>query len=299
MAAKVELVYDIKCSLGEGPHWDHNNNTLLFVDINNSIVHRWNPVTNAKKAVKIAEPSIGAVVPRRKGGLVVAAGQTFSFLDEETGKLDPIHKITTPLEATRFNDGKCDPFGRFWAGTMGAEEAAAVPVMGQGELFCLDVDGKVTRKAGPVDISNGLSWTADKKTFYYTDSLKFCIDAYDYDVTTGEISNMREVVKFDREQDGIPDGHCIDTDGNLWVAMYWGGQLIKVDPKVGQKVDRIKVSDVAKKTTSVCFGGPNMDEMYMTCARNDLKDGQDDCSGSIFKITGAGARGPTPFVYQG
>uniref|UniRef100_H2ZF67 Regucalcin n=1 Tax=Ciona savignyi TaxID=51511 RepID=H2ZF67_CIOSA len=184
---------------------------------------------------------------------------------------------------------------------MGQEKKAASPDRLQGKLYCLDTDRSVQTKICPVDISNGLSWTSDNKTMYYCDSLKKTIDAYDYDINTGEIGNMREAVRFDEKTDGIPDGHCIDADGNIWVAMFFTGQVIKADPRTGEKLQYVKVSDTALKTTSVCFGGQNFDEMYVTSARNKplMEPIENDLSGGLFKITGLGVRGLPANEYEG
>ncbi|XP_002120764.2 regucalcin-like [Ciona intestinalis] len=285
-SVKVELVHNYDCQLGEGPHWDDQTQTLLFVDIDNSAIHRWNPATKQTKTTIVKDSSIGAVVPRKSGGLMIAAGHRFASWNENTGESETFKEVNLEFPTSRFNDGKCDPVGRFWAGTMGRESAAASPDRLQGKLYCLDIDHSVRTKVYPVDISNGLSWTSN--VMYYCDSLKLTIDAYDYDVTTGDIKNMREVVKFDREKEGVPDGHCIDTDGNLWVAMFFTGQVIKVDPRTGEKLQYVKVSDIALKTTSVCFGGPNLDEMYVTSARNKplMEPTENDISGALFKASG-------------
>jgi len=301
LPGKVSCLSLPKCYLGEGPHWDHITDTLLYVDINKASIQRWNPYSDYLQTFTVKEvPTIGAVVPRQKGGLVIAAGQQFAFFDENSGAIKTIHKINTKLEGTRFNDGKCDPMGRFWAGTMGQEEKPAQPVFKQGALFCLNNDLKVSTKiADGIDISNGISWTSDHKTMYYTDSLKFCIDAYDFDLETGSISNPRQVVKFSKDVEGIPDGHCIDVDGNLWVALYFGSGLVKIDPITGTKIGYIKISDTAHQTTSVCFGGKNMDEMYVTSAISKNPKSDQDEGGKLFKVTHTGSKGPKPFIFQG
>ncbi|CAK8697077.1 regucalcin-like [Clavelina lepadiformis] len=299
MSPKVQLVHKTECGIGEGPHWDDLTNTLLYVDIPASLVYRWDPVTSQLKSCVVKDRSVGAVVPRKKGGLVVAAGHRFAFLDETTGEMETIQECNKEFPHSRFNDGKCDPAGRFWAGTMGLEQKPAHPRPKEGSLYCLDNDHSVKKTVSPVDISNGLSWSHDKRTMYYCDTLRFTIDAYDYDITTGNISNMREVCHFDRNTDGFPDGHAIDVDGNLWVAMFSTSLILKLDPRTGQKLETIKVSDTALKTTSVCFGGPNLDELYVTSARNSpLMDGE-DLSGALFKITELGTKGYPANVYEG
>nr|CAB3265931.1 regucalcin-like [Phallusia mammillata] len=300
MTGKVTIVREFDCSLGEGPHWDDVSQTLLFVDINKAAVHRWNPANNQMKSIYLPDSTVGAVVPREKGGLVIAAAHRFAFVDEETGATETIKEANLEFPQSRFNDGKCDPAGRFWAGTMGNEKEPGKPRRNEGALYCLQKDKSVTKHVAPVDISNGLSWTADKTVMYYCDSLRFCIDAYDYNIANGEMTNQRVVYKFNREEEGVPDGHCIDADDNIWVAMFFTGQVIKIDPRAGKKLQTIKVSDVAVKTTSVCFGGRNLDEMYVTSARNPSVNKVDgDTSGGLFKITELGAKGLQANIYEG
>ncbi|XP_076808510.1 regucalcin-like [Clavelina lepadiformis] len=297
MAPKVQLVLKNSCLLGEGPHWDDRTNTLLLVDHKSRAVLRWNPVTDDLKTTIVEDPTVGCVVPRKTGGLVVAAEHRFAFLDEETGKMQTIQECHTEFPAVIFNDGKCDPAGRFWAPSPNPDPDNPPP--NDGALYCLSTDHTMDLKVDQVCISNGLSWSPDKRTMYYCDSFKYTIDAYDYDVDTGNISNMQEVVKFDRMTDGIPDGHTVDVDGNLWVAMFSTGQIIKVDPRTGTKLEYLKISDTVLKTTSVCFGGPNLDELYVTSARNDPLKGRQDMSGCTFKVTELGTKGLPANVYEG
>ncbi|XP_039265311.2 regucalcin-like [Styela clava] len=291
MSYNVDVLCPNLCRLGEGPCWDAPNQRLLFVDIEKSTVHRWNYSTLSLQApLKLNGPYVSAVVPRENGGFVVAAYDRFASLNEVTGLSSTIAKV--PLnEQVKFNDGKCDPAGRFWAGTGGTTNETK-----QGYLYTLNTDKTVTTKISDVILSNGLSWSPDHTKMYFIDTPTYNVLAYDYDVNTGAIANPQLLLKFDKWKDGTPDGQCNDAKGNLWVAMYGGGRVIKVDASTGQKVERISVSTSALKITSCCFGGPDLNELFVTSASSDEPVGD---AGSLFKVTGLQAKGRLSTPYKG
>jgi len=293
---RVVVEHESGCELGESPFWDHATRTLLYIDITQSTVHRWDPETQKDTSVKIAEPSVGTVIRRQKGGLVVAAGRTFSYLDESTGDLQPIATIPSQCTACALNDGKCDSQGRLWSGLYQGDIPNFVP--DSGYLYSLDpATGAVATKESGVSLTNGMSWSPDDTIMYYTDTLKGIIYGYDFDAVSGSISNRRIVVTFDASE-GLPDGHTIDTDGNLWVAMNGGGAIVKVDAMTGEKLEKVEIDGVPG-VTACTFGGLLYDELYVTTARNSQPIGSDDVSGALFKITGLGVRGFPGNMYNG
>ncbi|XP_035676293.1 regucalcin-like [Branchiostoma floridae] len=220
---------------------------------------------------------VGAVVPRESGGAVVAAGTKFAFLDFETRELTTVATVDQHKPTNRFNDGKCDAVGRFWAGK---------ETLGRGAF-------------NGVDLSNGLTWSPDNNIMYYIDSLQYSVDAFDFDLSTGTLRNRRQVMAFN-PVDGLPDGMCTDTYGKLWIAMYDGGQVLQVDPNTGTQLRSIKFP--VPLTTSCCFGGPNLDILYVTSSRVGYSPDeieQKPLSGCMFQVTGLGARGTTAFCYDG
>ncbi|XP_035681110.1 regucalcin-like isoform X3 [Branchiostoma floridae] len=295
----VSVAVDEPGILMEGPHWDDRSGTLLYVDIHGQHVHRWDPVTKHKDTYDI-DCMVGTVVPRESGGAVVAAGTKFAFLDFETRQLTDVATVDQHKPTNRFNDGKCDAAGRFWAGTMGAEPVPTKVERKVGSLYCLHTDGNVTKAFNEVDISNGLAWTSDNSIMYYIDSLQYSVDAFDFDLCTGMLCNRRQVMTFNPQVDGVPDGMCIDTDGKLWIAMFNGGQVLQVDPNTGTQLRSIRVP--APQTSSCCFGGPNLDVMYVTSARIGYSAEviqQNPQSGCLFQVTGLGARGTPGLCYNG
>uniref|UniRef100_A0A194ANT4 Regucalcin n=1 Tax=Pinctada fucata TaxID=50426 RepID=A0A194ANT4_PINFU len=287
---------------GEGPHWDDVTQTLLYVDILCNDIHRWDPATGKDEKIHL-DDTVGFVVPRRKGGVVAGVGKSLCHVEWDTGKVTKLHEVDQGTK-NRFNDGKCDPRGRVWAGTMGYEAQPANPEKEMGSLFRLDLDGSLKACVDKINISNGLAWTEDQKTMYYIDSLPRKVFGFDYNVETGEISNRRAVVDFGGDDTiktmGYPDGMTIDTEGKLWVACYSVGKVIRFDPKTGETLRTIEFP--AMRTTSCIFGGPNLDELYVTCGvfgASDEEKTKYPLSGSVFKVTGLGVKGYPPTVYEG
>ncbi|XP_071964355.1 regucalcin-like [Antedon mediterranea] len=287
---KVELVVKNCGKLLEGPHWDGANDTLLFVDILGNAVHRYHPQTDKLQSVKIDE-NVGAVVPTKDGRTLIAGRHAFLFLDWTSGKLDQITAVDSDKPDNRFNDGKCDPAGRFWAGTMGPEKTPAEVLLNQGTMYCLNTDLKVTSHFDQVNISNGLAWSLDHKTMYYIDSLPGYLDAFDYNKVTGEIKNRRHILKVPNDE-GLLDGMCIDSEGMLWIAMFSKSKVNRYNPNTGEKLKTITFP--ATNVTSCCFGGKDYDELYVTVSAEGISEEElqkQPLAGSIFKVTGLGVRG--------
>ncbi|XP_058297293.1 regucalcin [Hylobates moloch] len=235
------------------------------------------------------------------------ASNSLLFVDIPAKKVCRWDSLTKQVQ--RVTVGWCRAWGEMlwgraqcslvFAGTMAEETAPAVLERHQGALYSLFPDHHVKKYFDQVDISNGLDWSLDHKIFYYIDSLSYSVDAFDYDLQTGQISNRRSVYKLEKEEQ-IPDGMCIDAEGKLWVACYNGGRVIRLDPVTGKRLQTVKLP--VDKTTSCCFGGKNYSEMYVTCARDGMDpEGllRQPEAGGIFKITGLGVKGIAPYSYAG
>jgi len=220
MTATVELVLPAGATLAEGPHWDPRAQRLYWVDIPAHRVYVFDPQTGAQQSFDVGQ-YVGAVVPRATGGLLLAVQHGFAILDPASGHSQPIAEIAAEADEAdlRFNDGKCDPAGRFWAGSysMAGRQRA-------GSLYCLDANGDVRRAIADVTVSNGLAWSRDHTTMYYIDTPTQAVAAFDYDVATGAIANRRVVISIPAGC-GWPDGMTIDAEGMLWVA-HWGGSCV-------------------------------------------------------------------------
>jgi sugar lactone lactonase YvrE len=249
-----------QCSLGEGAIWNHRQQVLHFVDINAGVVYTYDPLSGLFESVP-AWSRVGTVVPTAGGNLLLATQGGIATLEPETGIFN---WLANPLRdpAARFNDGKCDPSGRFWIGSMamdGRREAGA--------LYRMDADGTVKQVLDRVSISNGLVWSADRRKFYYIDTPTGCVQVFDYDDAGGEISNGRVAFTIPQEA-GSPDGMTIDSEDRLWIAMWGGGSVNCYDPQSGDLLHQVVVA--APHASSCAFGGPDLDTLYITTARGDL-----------------------------
>lgn len=239
---------------GEGPIW--HGNALLYVDIEAHKVIRFNPDTGVEEVWDVGE-RVGTVVPRDQGGFVYAGDNGLFFLDDSTGNTTPITDPEPDISTNRFNDGKCDPAGRFWAGTMDMNS----PRQNVAALYCLEKDLKLSKKFDKVACSNGIVWTKDNKTMYYIDTPRKNVLAFDYDLVSGEISNER--VAFEtKDMSGNPDGMTIDAEDNLWIAFCHGGVVRCINPKTGDILSEVNVP--ARETTACAFGGPDFKYLYIT-----------------------------------
>ncbi|XP_061175704.1 regucalcin-like [Saccostrea echinata] len=288
-------------TVGEGPYWDDMTNTLLYVDIQENSIHRFNPETSVDDKIEL-EDTVGFVVPARKGGLIAGVGRCLVHVDWDTKKVTKLHEVEKGLK-TRFNDGKCDPKGRVWAGTMGPIDPDVVNMPKIGSLYCLDLDGSLHTMVKDVGISNGLAWTKDEKTMYYIDSTPRKIYRYDYDVTTGQISNQKVIVDNAGKplnEFGFPDGMTIDTENKLWVACFFASKVARYDPQTGQQLQSVNIP--AARITSCCFGGKNLDELYVTCSAHEVSEEEFQkypLTGSVFRVKGLGIKGFKAQIYEG
>ncbi len=279
---QVELLHQAQAGLGEGPAWDAKTHTLYWVDILGKRVHFHCDGENG--FIQLDEMP-GCLAPCKDGDLIVAARASLLTLGPfgrtqggpATVKTAFLASVSEPAN-NRFNDGKCDPAGRFLAGTMDMDEKAA-----SGSLYSFD-GAKVTRMLDGIRISNGLAWSPDYKTFYYIDTPTREVTAFDYDPASGEIANPRVAIQVP-EALGWPDGMTSDADGCLWIAMWGGAQVTRWEPRTGALLMQIPVP--AKNVTACVFGGQDLDELYITSARAGL--GEADLtayspSGSLMRV---------------
>lgn len=289
-SVKVECVVKASVLLGEGPVWEESEQTLLFVDIAGRNIHRWSAATNQIQSVE-TEDMVTFAVPRRSGGYIAGVGRSIVAVDWSTQMMTSLVEVDTDKPNNRLNDGKVDPVGRLLAGTMGKEQRPAEVKRKQGSLFSVASDLTVTKHVSQVDISNGLDWSLDAKTFFYIDSLSLTVDAFDYDSNTGHLGNRRVVYRME-EEEGLPDGMTVDAEGRLWVACYNGGRVINIDPATGVRLQTVSLP--VTKTTSCCFGGPDYSDLYVTSASLGLDQserGQQPLAGNIFRVRGLGVKG--------
>jgi sugar lactone lactonase YvrE len=267
--SKPEVAITVRCDLGEGPAWDARRDELLWVDILGESVYVYPPDAGTVTRMPVGQP-IGAIVPRAAGGYAAAVRDGFAYLDDG-GRLTMAAPVENDMPASRMNDGKCDRRGRFWAGTMATGHGP-----GAGSLYRLDADGSVTRMLGDVTVSNGLGWSPDGQTMYYTDSDTNGVDALDFDEATGEVSNRRRLIDVEPER-GLPDGLAVDEEGYLWVALYDGAAVRRYSP--GGKLDDVLQLPVSL-VTSCAFGGTDLRDLYITTAAD--RQPHETLAGALF-----------------
>lgn len=282
----LQVLVQADAELGEGSIWDVRSGRLVWVDILGRRVHFTDPATGSTESIDLPL-HVGTIAPRVAGGFIAALQDGFWVVGD--GAPRRIATIPEARPGLRFNDGKCDPAGRFWAGTMAYDEAE-----GAASLYRLDSNGTVTRMLEGVTISNGLAWSDDRRTMFYIDTPTQRVDAFTYALETGEITDRRPVVQIPANL-GSPDGMTIDAEGGLWVAL-WGGSA--VHRYVEGRLDRVIALPVSQPT-SCAFGGPDLDELFVTSAWKGLsaeRRAAEPLAGSLFRIR-PGVRGVLPFAF--
>ncbi|HQX57559.1 MAG: SMP-30/gluconolactonase/LRE family protein [Rhodoferax sp.] len=269
---KWQTVTQEPSALGESPFWHPRERLLYWVDIPGRKILRANPVTGAVQSWEMPlEP--GCIAPAASGGLVVALRDGIYRAQEWGVGLRLLHRIDHDVVTTRFNDGKADPLGRFWAGTMYEPRTSAVA-----ELLSLDCrDGRtpqVQRMAGGATIANGLAWSPDQRQVYWADTLQHTIWVWDWNAADNTMSGEREFHRFAPKPEGWhsgmdgyggrPDGAAVDCEGNYYVAMFEGQQILKLAPD-GRILAALETPVVCP--TMPCFGGDDLKTLYVTSAR--------------------------------
>ena len=256
----AEPLFHVKNSLGEGPLWHPTENRLYWVDITAGDLYQSNTELTSFTKTHF-KTTIGAFGFKWDGGLILATAEGFS--QWKSGQDAPTI-LWNPLpdrDGVRLNDGKVDPAGRFWAGSMDQAQH-------QGALYRLDPDGSRHTLLKNIGISNGLGWSPDRKTMYYTDSFQYTIFAFDYELETGAISNQRGFIELPRDNSEIvPDGLCVDAEGCIWGAHWNGWEVVRYDPR-GNPILTVQLP--AQRVTSCCFGGDNDDILLITTSRGEL-----------------------------
>jgi sugar lactone lactonase YvrE len=289
---KITCVADTKCLLGEGPVWDERAQVLYWVDIKVPAIWRLDPVTGTTKSWPMPH-RVGAIALRANGGLIAAMKPGFAFIDLDADKVDIIAHPEPGMPDNRLNDGACDAMGRFWAGSMDDRETNPT-----GHLYRLSADRSVARFEAGFIVTNGIRWSNDNKRMYFVDSVARTIWSYYFDLATGTPGQRRVFAQL-TEADGYPDGLCVDAQDHVWGAHWAGSRLTRYRPD-GAKERTIEIP--APNVTCCCFGGANLDTLYVTTARIGLSD--DDLNaapqtGGVFAVTGLDIKGRTGARFPG
>ncbi len=288
MSESVELRATPRAELGEGAIWDETEQVLYWVDINGGKLFRFDPATDENRAYQVST-LVSTVVPRRQGGVLVAVDEGVATFDLASETLSVIANPEPHRPEQRFNDGKCDPAGRFWVGTMARSQEA-----GAGSLYRIDPDGSSRAVRRGLTLPNGIAWSPDQRTMYHIDTVPRTVTAYPYDGVTGEIGEGRVAIQIPDGM-GYPDGMSIDGDGMLWIAHYGDSRVRRWHPERGEVLQTIELP--ASKVTSCAFGGTTFETLYITTATENMSDeekAQEPLAGSLFSVE-PGVRG-LPFA---
>ena len=277
-----DVVVDCACDLGEGPTWDAREQRLLWLDIDGQVLHQLD--SSGRHTAMDLDQRVSVIVPDVEGQLVAVAGLTVARIDE-VGRVGPAIATLPPDGDGVANDGRCDPMGRLWVGTVDRSEE---PKAG---LFCVEADGSLRRLRGGVAMSNGVDWSPDGRICYYVDSLTYRVDILHLDA---EGLPLRSEALVD--VDSIPDGLSVDAEGCVWVAFWDGGAVHRYTPQ-GQ-LDRV-VEVPGGFITSCAFGGTEGTTLFITSARSGLSEAElrsQPHAGALFALdAGVPGRGYTPF----
>ncbi len=273
----ASLLYKTEAHLGEGPLWLVNTQELIWVDINKGEVHCLNTITN-KDTILYRGEKVSCVISISDIAFLIADTNKIIKFNRASGESKTVLAIDFQNQNIRFNDGKVDPNGKFWLGTM---DMHVVPH--KGSLYQIDSTMHVSEMIQKVTISNGLAWSLDGKTMYYIDTYEQVVYAFDFNAKS-EISNKRIIIKIPTSL-GVPDGMTIDSKGNLWIAMWGGFSVVCYNPNTGKIRKKIKVD--APHVTSCTFGGAHLDTLFITTAREGLSQSELEkypLSGSLFSV---------------
>jgi len=274
----AEIEFKINAELGEGAFWNYKTQEFYWVDIIGKSLNIYNPSTKTNKNLDMPS-AISTVVAYTAQEAVVALVDGIYKVNLQSGELSVLSDVEKEMTWNRFNDGKCDPNGNLWVGSMHYDQNKPLA-----SVYKIEENGNTTKMIDSVTISNGIVWTKDSKTMYYIDTPTANIMAYDFNIQSSTISNGRVAVKV-KEKDGFPDGMTIDENDMLWVGMWNGNAIANYNPRTGELVSKIEVP--AHNVTSCAFGGENLDTLYITTSSLDMTDEEKEkypLAGSIFKI---------------
>lgn len=274
----IRAISDVVSDLGEGPLWSPQTNCVTWTDITQNKFHTADLDTGATKSFS-APSMVGAIAHTRGGDYVAATQEGFARVSID-GKFSPLH--TFLAADMRMNDGKVDPVGRFWAGSM-----ALSFEKNRGSLYVLEKDGSYSPVLHDVTLSNGMGWSPEAAHFYYIDSIPGVLKRFDYESVHGRISNPIDLITFDTSK-GIPDGMCVTADGKITVALWDGGRVELYEPS-GKKISEIKLG--VSRPTSCTFGGADGDVLIVTTASQGIDLDKEPLAGKILAVTGTGLSG--------
>ncbi len=292
--SELEHVVASQSKLGEGPLWSVDEQALYWVDIHRQRIEQFHPASSQHQVFEF-DMAVTALGFRARGGFVAATARGFAFIQLSTKILEIVAQLETDKPYNRFNDGSVDPNGRFWGGTMYDGPETNEPT--EGRLYRLDSDASVHVMQTGMTICNGLGWSPDLKTMYFTDTLRRLIYAFAYDPVSGAIDHRRVFVDSSGET-GFPDGMTVDSEGYVWSVRWGGWKVTRYDPE--GKVER-EITLPVECPTSCTFGGEDLTSLYITSAWTALTEEQrrqQPLAGDIFRMD-TNVKGRAPWQFAG
>ena len=274
----IRAISEVVSDLGEGPIWTPETNSVTWTDITQNTFHTANIDTGKTESFSV--PSmIGAIAHTKDGHYIAATQKGFALISLE-GNYSPFHSFLQ--DDMRMNDGKVDPAGRFWAGSM-----ALSFEKDRGSLYVLETDNSYQKVLDNITLSNGMGWSPDARYFYYIDSIPGVLKRFEYDSYKGQISNPKNLITFDAAS-GVPDGMSVSSDGKIVVALWDGGRIEIYEP-TGAKVSEIKLG--VSRPTCCTFAGPNLDILIVSTASQGIDRSGEPLAGKILAVTGTDLSG--------
>ncbi len=277
MAKVPQLIHEGRAELAEGPVW--HGDALWWVDINAGTLNRLDPSAGINTS-RGTGGYLGAAVPSADGRWLLARQHDLSLLDWETGRFTPVASPAEGMSARlRFNDGKCDAAGRFWVGTksLDQEEGAA-------SLYALQPTTGIRRVLQGLSLSNGLAWSPDGGWFYHIDTPTRRVRRFTFDLSAGALGPGETLLQLG-DQDGWPDGMTCDAEGHLWVALWSGRAVLRVDGLTGRVLERCELP--VSNVSSCTFGGPDLRTLFITTAWEGMSETQrqaEPLAGGVFAL---------------
>lgn len=274
----IRAISEVVSDLGEGPIWTPETNSVTWTDITQNTFHTANIDTG--KTESFGVPSmIGAIAQTKDGHYITATQKGFARISVD-GQYSPLHSFLQ--DDMRMNDGKVDPAGRFWAGSM-----ALSFEKDRGSLYVLEKDNSYKIAWDNITLSNGMGWSPDAQYFYYIDSIPGVLKRFEYDLDNGKISKPKNLITF-AAASGVPDGMSVSSDGKIVVALWDGGRIEIYEP-TGAKVSEIKLG--VSRPTCCTFAGPNQDILIVSTASQGIDRADEPLAGKILAVTGIGLSG--------
>ncbi len=281
MSVKIETAVACTDLLGETPLWCDQTNTLWWIDIEKPTLHALNPAGGAHRSLQMPGTWFGCIALTDTDKLLAAVDLTLVLVDPDTGATTPFAEVERDID-NRLNDGRVDPAGRLWIGTMA--NGLSQP---NGSVYRVDPDGSVTKMFGDVIVTNGIAHAPDNRRLYFTDTRRYCTWVFDVDPDDGTLRNRRIFADYTDTGDR-PDGACIDVDGCLWAAFFAGSRVVRYRPD--GKID-LSIPLPVTNPTCLCFGGKDLKTLYIPPARKFLSDerlASEPLAGALLAIEGIG-----------